>query len=294
MSNRLPALVASLALTAVLATTAAAQTYWGGVHVAAAENTAGHLTFLPLTLAGSANDRVQVTQLWDGWAGGVYNAHPIGLWFSSSAGRWAVMNLDYASMPLGARFVVKSATTRDSAFQSAVHRAATSNVAGNVTYLDTPFTNGHPYMQLQVTSVLNPGGGAGGVYNAHALGVWYDGGRQRWAIYNQDGAAMPAGAAFHVETSFHAHELATVSTTNRGGAHWFYVDSPYANGFPGAKLLVTARYEDSTRQYVRSPVGVFYVAWAGKWAIFTEDGSELRVGSMFNVLIMPSLNLIPQ
>ena len=37
-----------------------------------------------------------------------------------------------------------------------------------------------------------------GTYNDHAIGVWYDDDRQRWAIFNQDLAAMPDGSAFNV------------------------------------------------------------------------------------------------
>ena len=46
---------------------------------------------------------------------------------------------------------------------------------------------------LQATPVWNPAGSKG-VYNNHHIGVWWGG--SRWAVYNQDLAAMPEGASF--------------------------------------------------------------------------------------------------
>ena len=78
-----------------------------------------------------------------------------------------------------------------------VHRATPENISQNSTYLDNPLTNDDPNVILYVTQNWNPGGGSGN-YNNHPIGVWYDSGRQRWAIFNQDLEAMPEGAAFNV------------------------------------------------------------------------------------------------
>jgi hypothetical protein len=48
-----------------------------------------------------------------------------------------------------------------------------------------------------VTPNWNPGG-AGGTYNDHPIGVWYHDAAQKWAVFNQDRASMPDGAAFNV------------------------------------------------------------------------------------------------
>jgi len=78
-----------------------------------------------------------------------------------------------------------------------VHRATPENISANSTYLDNPRTNDDPDVILYVTPNWNPGGG-NGTYNEHPIGVWYDGGAQRWAIFNQDREPMPDGAAFNV------------------------------------------------------------------------------------------------
>ena len=85
-------------------------------------------------------------------------------------------------------------STADAVF---VHRATPENLSENSTYLDNTLINGNSNVVLYVTPNWNPGGGAG-TYNEHPIGVWYDDGRQRWAIFNQDRETMPDGAAFNV------------------------------------------------------------------------------------------------
>ncbi len=81
-----------------------------------------------------------------------------------------------------------------------VHRATPENVSANSTYIDDPRANGRPDAIISVTQNWNPGGD-GGTYNAHPVGVWYDAGAGKWAIANEDRAAMPEGAAFNVVVS---------------------------------------------------------------------------------------------
>ena len=78
-----------------------------------------------------------------------------------------------------------------------VHRATSESVSSNSTYLDNRLINGNPDAILSVTQNWNPESGDG-AYNDHSVGVWYDEGAQRWAIFNQDRAAMSEGVAFNV------------------------------------------------------------------------------------------------
>jgi hypothetical protein len=98
---------------------------------------------------------------------------------------------------------------------SFVHRATPSNTDGNSTYLDHPLTDGDPDAVVLVTAAWE----AGGVNNARPVGVWYDADRERWAIYNQDQAPMPEGAAFNVAVSGRrSGEVATPGSGRAGGA----------------------------------------------------------------------------
>ena len=78
-----------------------------------------------------------------------------------------------------------------------IHHATPKNISVNSTYLDSPLTDGNPNAVLMVTHNWNPGGSSG-KYNDHPIGVWYDPDRGKWAIFNEDRAAMPVGADFNV------------------------------------------------------------------------------------------------
>jgi hypothetical protein len=76
-----------------------------------------------------------------------------------------------------------------------VHDATPENSTANYTVIDHPLTNGDPDAILFVTQNWNPSGQTG-VYNDHAIGVFYT--ASQWAIFNQGGAAIPNGASFNV------------------------------------------------------------------------------------------------
>jgi len=78
-----------------------------------------------------------------------------------------------------------------------VHEATPDNILGNSTYLDHPLVNDNPNAVLHITQNWNPEAGVG-TYNDYTIGTWYDPDARRWAIYNQDLAAIPDGAAFNV------------------------------------------------------------------------------------------------
>ena len=78
-----------------------------------------------------------------------------------------------------------------------VHTATNTNTSGNHTYIDHPLTNNNPNAIVLVTQNWNPGG-VGNKYNSHPIGVYYSSGEQKWAVFNQDLASMPTGAAFNV------------------------------------------------------------------------------------------------
>jgi hypothetical protein len=95
----------------------------------------------------------------------------------------------------GGRIRVEGAAV-DSNTPAFIHRATAGNITGNNTVIDHPHSNNDSGAVLLVTQNYNPGGGFPGVYNAHPIGVYYDG--SRWRIFNEDLAAMPTNAAFNV------------------------------------------------------------------------------------------------
>jgi len=173
------------------------------VHKATAKNSRGDYTYISESRTnGNANAIVLAspTQVKKNTEFDSYQHH-IGVWYESRKQKWAIFNEDLAPVPEGSTFnvVVPQASA------SFVHRAKTGNISGASTYLDSQLTNGNPDAVLSVTQNWNPGGGQG-VYNDHSIGTVYEARREKWAIYNKDGAPMPEGAAFNITVSPSAHE----------------------------------------------------------------------------------------
>ena len=168
------------------------------VHRATDENSRGDYTYISdPSIDGNANAIVLVAPTPDrGNARGATYDHNVGVWYEPVAQRWAIFNQDRAVVPGGTTFEV----VVPPASESFVHYATFDNTVGNSTYLNSPLTNGKPGAVLSVTPNWNPGGGRG-YYNNHPIDVVYDIDLERWAIYNQDGAPVPFGAAFNVAVS---------------------------------------------------------------------------------------------
>ncbi len=256
------------------------------VHSATAANLAGNSTYIDHPLAnGNPNAIVLVTQNWNPGGVGTYNNHPTGVWYYGWAKKWAVFNQDLAAMPSGADFNVLVATTDSAAF---IHSATAANIYGNSTYIDHPLTNDNPSAIVLVTPNWNPGG-VGNTYNDHPIGVWYSSVAKKWAIFNQDGASMPDGAAFNVlipsvDTSVFVHMARAGNITG----NWTYIDHPLTNGDPNAIVFVTQNWNPSGMgpTYNGHPIGVWYDDWEGKWAVFNQDDtSSMPDGAAFNVLV---------
>jgi len=143
---------------------------------------------------GGSSNLFIVTQNFNpsGDCGCTYNNHPIGIWYDGS--QWWVYNEDLSAMPSGAGFNVHALDPNDGAY---IHYTTSSNVEGDSTILNNPNLNGQPGAKVLVTHNWSPNGsGSYETYNNHPVGVWYTG--SNWAIFNEDGAAMPTNAAFNV------------------------------------------------------------------------------------------------
>ena len=101
------------------------------VHTATAANIVGDYTILNDPLAnGNPNAVVQVTANYNPpGLGGVYNNHPIGVWYTGS--RWAIFNQDAAGMPVGAHFNVMVLPSSESHPNVGwyVHTSSSSNIS---------------------------------------------------------------------------------------------------------------------------------------------------------------------
>lgn len=167
------------------------------VQTATSANSVNDYTIIDApSLNGQPTMRMLVTPNWNpGGVGGVYENHPIGVFYNTSIGRWCIFNQDLAGMPQGASFNVNFASTIVGSVT--VHTATPANSAGDYTIIDYPTANNNPQAILLITPNWNPGG-VGGVYENHNIGVFYSSWLGRWCIFNQDLSAIPNGASFNV------------------------------------------------------------------------------------------------
>jgi hypothetical protein len=175
-------------------------------------------------------------------------------------------------------------TAREASF---VHRATADNSRGDYTYLSDPALNGDP--NAVVLAAPTGARGGGGEYD-HNVGVWYEPRARKWAIFNQDLAAVPAGATFRVvlppasESFVHrARPADTVRQTT-------YLDDPLTNGEPDAVVSVTQNWNPGGGPgvYNDHPVGLLYDEDVQKWAIENRDGARMPDGAAFNVAVSGS------
>lgn len=204
----------------------------------------------------------------------------------SGSARWSIFHQNAAAMVSGAWFNVLVPHPDADAF---VHVADAANITGDFTVIDHASINGDPDARVIVTQNWNPPGSAG-VSNDHAIGVFYLQSAAKWAVFNEDGAAMPLGAAFNVlvlESARFSH-LHTADSHNTTGNRTF-IEHASLNGNPDALLQVTQNWNPGLTPgtYNDHPVGVFYDSLQQRWAITNLDGVSIPLGAAFNVLIPP-------
>lgn len=161
-------------------------------------NTVGDSTYLNMSGTDfKPNAKIQVTQVWDpAGMGGMYNPHPVGVWYNNSRGEWAVFNEDQAPMQLGEQFyVLVNSSAPHGGGKTAVHPATAANTHGDSTCLSNPLTTGNPGNVTFVTPNYDPGG-QGGTYNDVQTGVWYASPEE--CVFNEDGSTLPVHSAYNL------------------------------------------------------------------------------------------------
>src|SRR5215210_3352595 len=135
----------------------------------------------------------------------------------------------------------EGSTTSDEAISevSFVHRADGDNSRGDYTVIRHSSIDGHPNAIVLVSPTSDRE--VSDSY-AHNIGVWYSRDVQRWAIFNQDRAPVPAGATFEVVFPQASSKfLHTAGLLNTAG-NYTYLDDRLTNGRPDAVLSVTQNW----------------------------------------------------
>ena len=142
-------------------------------------------------------------------------------------------------MPDGVAFNVLIPSVDTSVF---VHIARAASITNNWTTIDHPLTNNAPNAIVLVTQNRNPSG-VGNTNNDHPIGVWYDGVENKWAVFNQDIAAMPDDVAFNVLVAHRGPGVFVhLATAANIVSNWTYIDHPRTNHNPNAIVFVTQNW----------------------------------------------------
>jgi hypothetical protein len=240
-------------------------------------NMAGHWTGIDHDLSNDPNAFVFAVPNWNPPGGPqVYNKHLIGVWYTGS--QWSVINQDMQPMPQDAAFNIQIFTSGTNVF---LHRATASNTSENWTTIDNPLAEDPDALVFVMPNWSPPDGNR--KYNVHPIGVWYTG--TKWAIFNQDMAAMSVGASFNVQiVSSGMNAFVHTATASNTKDNWTAIDDPFAYD-PNKLVFVMPRSlpgEDGIR--ISHPIGVWYSGT--KWAVFNEDMAAMPEGAEFNVLIL--------
>ena len=171
-------------------------------------------------------------------------------------------------------------TVREISF---VHHATEENSRGDYTYIADPSINGNPNAIVLVSNQRNKGSTS---YD-HQIGVWYESGAHKWAIFNQDRIAVPKGATFRVEVPRASATFVHHAGSLNSARNYTYLDNRLTNGEPDAVLSVTQNWNPGGGGgvYNNHPVGTVYDAKLKKWAVYNLDGKPMPEGAAFNIAV---------
>jgi hypothetical protein len=167
------------------------------------------------------------------------------------------------------------------------HRATDDNSRGDYTYITNPEIDG----DSDAVVLVSPDTNRGSAY-AHNIGVWYTPVAHKWAIFNQDLSAVPAGSTFEVVVPATSTGFVHQADPANSAGSYTYLDSRLTNGQPDAVLQVTQNWNPGggSGVYNNHPTGVIYDSRQNQWAIYNRDGARLPRGAAFNVAVSEGVN----
>jgi hypothetical protein len=172
-----------------------------------------------------------------------------------------------------------------------IHRATDENSRGDYTYIKDPNIDGDS-RAIVLASVATGREVHGPTAYAHNIGVWYAPVANKWAIFNQDLAAVPAGSTFEVVVPAASASFVHYANASNSAKNYTYLDDRLTNGRPDSELQVTQNWNPGggSGVYNDHPVGVIYDSKLDQWAIYNLDGAPLPQGAAFNIAVSEGAN----
>lgn len=236
---------------------------------------------------GSPSVLVFVTANWERFH--IYDNHTLGVFYDTGAGKWAIFHEDQSAFIPSATYNVYVRSAFTGIFVA--HAPSSSSSADNFAF-SAPGADGNPNAVIFITHNWNPNG-VGGIYDNHPLGVYYQGGTGKWAIFHEDQSAYTPSASYNVmvlssdgTSRFVEHACAAAC-----GGDAINIGSSISNGNSHALLLITANWNPGNigGTYDNHNLGVYYNTGGptAEWAIFHQDHAAYTPNSAYNVLMIP-------
>jgi hypothetical protein len=226
-------------------------------HISSSSNISTNLSYFDNT-ATNNNPNALVFTTGDWGSSGPYHNKSTGVYYYNSS-KWGIFNQDGSSIGTNIKVNVLVVNPSSHAF---VHTATAPT--SHVTVIDHPSLNNNPNARLMVTQRWE------GVYNNNPIGVYYTG--NRWAIYNQNFAAMPRNAKFNILVD---DEIFTVTASSPTLNYYFF--SNYKTDYRPNALVFTTQYW--TGVYNAHEVGVWYSG--NNWSVFNQSRVNMPVNSKY-------------
>jgi hypothetical protein len=201
-------------------------------------------------------------------------------------------NSDEAATPGDAQYANSAEATNPGQNANAnktmfTHPATDANSRDYYTYISHPAIDGDPDAVVLVAEGTDRGNDGDATYD-HNIGVWYEGvNEKKWAIFNQDRAAIPAGTTFEVIIPPASETFVHYAKRDNTVGNSTYLDNPLTNGEPEAVLTVTQNWDPGGGRgvYNDHPIGVLYDGDKRKWAICNRSGAPMPDGAAFNIAV---------
>ena len=167
------------------------------------------------------------------------------------------------------------------------HTATDANSRGDYTYISDPAIDGDPNAVVVLVAQSTDRGNARGASYDHNIGVWYEGVVRQWAVFNQDGTAIPGGTAFEVVVPPASQSFVHYAVPDNTISNSTYLNNALTNGESNAELSVTQNWNPGGGWgvYNDHPIGVVYDQDVQEWAIYNQDGTLMPNGAAFNVAV---------
>lgn len=208
----------------------------------------------------------------------------VGVWYDGS--KWAVFNEDGSDM---GQIMSYNVLVVPKASKSAFTVHATSSAThGDYVIINSPLTNGHPDALMQVTQNYAPSK----VFNPHVVGVRYFKVRHRWAIFNEDGAALPQNAAFNVLVGSAASNggrtaVLTATAANRQ-ASAVNIANSVTNGDPNNVIFATQSFNPGGKGGTSNLGNIVAGYNVSKEAVLNWGAGAAPLKASFNLLMFNS------